>query len=166
MEKRMKILLLALSILTVIYAGVIVYANANSDLNSNKPSNAKDPIEYGIWLHFFAEPTTQPSPESYTPEELGITLVQSSVEKHRFHIYIIDEKKALPWMKNEEYHFFSIEYNNKFYDIYTLHVFPGKPYPVNYLLWGQILGGVGIASGWCVVGIIYWRKRKRRENNF
>jgi hypothetical protein len=154
MNKKIKILIVVMLIVTLIYMSFVVFVSANS-IREN--TEKKHPYQYGINLHFMAQFTDHPHPEWYTPEELGIEL--ESANQNRYHIYISDPGKALPWMRNGDYHFFSIKYNDKFYDVITFNVTPVEPYPVDYLLWGQVGGGVLVAGGWCIIGVIYWREK-------
>ena len=154
LEKKIKIGMMVMAMLTLIYIATVVFVNANI-IKNMESEEKKYPYQYGINLEFMAELTNTPRSRWYTPEELGIQLEGDS---QGLFVSITDPDKALPWMKSHDYHFFSIKYEGKFYNLITFHVFPGKSYPVDYLVWGQIAGGIFVASGWCILGVIYWRK--------
>jgi hypothetical protein len=160
MKKIMKIALVVVVAITVIGIIAIVYANTNSTLPA--PKIGKRPSEYGIMLEYFAGPVTLPYREWYTPEQLGITLREIMNEGNAtgcYDITIVDETKALPWMK--EYKAdppFGLKYQDEIYQIWTLHVTPGLP---EHLKNAQpIIGGL-MGAGWVLTGILFFKLREK-----
>ena len=155
MRKLVKASILLMAILTVVYAGLVVYANANSSHGVGSSGDGKEPIEYGIWKHYFAEKLETEPQEWYTPEELGIILVESKVEEGCFHILIVDEEKALPWMNGTTPEPYAVKYEDEFYRILSLWVTPAGCEP-NW----QIPIGVALGFGWVFTGVLFLKGRK------
>lgn len=150
---------LLMAILTAVYIGMIVYSNANSSHGVDANGYGKDPIKYGIWKHYLAKKLETEPEEWYTPEELGIMLVESEVIEGRYHIYIVDEQKALPWMNGTMPMPYAVKYENNFYRITFLWVTPGLPETVKSWL---IPTGIAIGGGWVFIGALFikwWKNR-------
>jgi hypothetical protein len=161
MKTVVKAALILIAILTAVYVGVVVYANTNSSYPVNS-SDYRDPIEYGIWCHYFAEKLQWEPQEWYTPEELGIILVPSKVTEDRYHIFIVDEEKALPWMNGTTPMPYAVKYEDKFYRILGLWVEPGLPESVKQR---QIpIGGV-LGAGWVFTGGLFVKGRKKENKS-
>jgi len=155
MRKMMKAVLVLMAILTVVYVGVIVYANVNSSYDD--PYDYRDPIEYGIWKHFIAEKLEVLPDQWNTTEELGIVLVPSKVIEDRYHIYIDDPERALPWMNGTVPEPYAVKYGDNFYNIISLWVTPGLPDSVK--LW-QFPIGAALGAGWVCTGVLFVKGRK------
>jgi len=157
MKKVMKAVLILIAILTVIYVGVVVYVNTNSSYPVNS-SDYRDPIEYGIWRHYFAEKLQWEPQEWHTPEELGIILVPSKVTEDRYHIFIVDEEKALPWMNGTIPEPYAVKYGDNFYRILGLWVEPGLSGSVKQRL---IPIGGALGAGWVFTGVLFLKRRNK-----
>lgn len=157
MKKRLEAILILMTILTVIYVSVVVYANATSANSSDSTDKGKDPVEYGIWKHYLADKLETEPAEWYTPEQLGIVLVKSPVTEERYHIFIADEEKALPWMNGTKPMPYAVKYENAFYRIAYLWVTPGLPESVKQ--W-QVPAATGLGAGWIIVGALLIQRKK------
>jgi len=158
MEKWLKAILILLTILTAVYVSVVIYANATSARSADSTGDGKDPVEYGIWRHYLDDKLEAEPAEWYTPEQLGIALVRSQVTEERYHIFIADEEKALPWMNGTKPMPYAVKYENAFYHIAYLWVTPGLP--ENAKQW-QIPAATGLGAGWAsVVALFFWRKKE------
>jgi len=157
MRKMMKAVLVLIAILTVAYVGVVVYANTNPSHPVNS-SDYRDPIDYGIWCHYFAEKLQWEPQEWNTTEELGIILVPSKVTEDHYHIFIVDEEKALPWMNGATPMPYAVKYEDKFYRILGLWVTPGLPESVKQ--WQIPIGGA-LGAGWVFTGALFVKGRKK-----
>ena len=155
MRKIVKASLLLMAILTVVYAGVVVYANANSSYGSS--GDGKEPMEYGIWKSYHAEKLETEPEDWYTPEELGIILVESEVIEGRLGIYIVDEEKAFPWMRDDEFTPYAVKYEDEFYHIVFLWVTPGLP---EHVMQWQIPTGAALGVGWVFCGVLFLKGSK------
>jgi len=142
--------------LTVIYVIAVVYANTNPSYDVGSSDDGKHPTEYDIWRHYFAEKLETEPQEWYTPEELGIILVESEVIEGRFHILIVDKEKAFPWMRDDEFTPSAVKYEDEFYQIFGLWVTPA---PVYVKQW-QIPIGVALGAGWAFTGVLFLKGRK------
>ena len=157
MKRIVKASLLLMAILTAIYAVLVVYASANSSYDVGSSGDGKHPTEYDIWRHYFAEKLETEPQGWYTPEELGIILVESKVEEGCFHILIVDEEKALPWMSGTTPEPHAVKYEDEFYQILSLWVTPALPEHVKQ--W-QIPTGIALGAGWVFSGVLFLKGRK------
>jgi hypothetical protein len=137
-----------MTVLTVLYAIAVLYANTSSTYSSGSSSEGKHPTEYGIWRHYSAEKLATDPDEWYTPEELGVILVESTVTEGRFSLLIVDEAKAFPWMRDEEFTPATVQYEDAFYHILFLWVTPGLP---DHVRQWQIPIGVALGIGWVFI---------------
>ena len=166
MKKVLTVTLILMVILTVIYVGAVVYANMNANSSNVVDSDGgKRPIEYGIWRAYSAEKLETEPQQWNTTEELGIILVQSKVSEERYHIYIVDPEKALPWMKDIIPEPDAIKYEDNFYNISFLWVTPGLPERgilecVKHL---QIPLGVALGACWAFTGVLFLKWRNKNE---
>jgi len=158
MKRIVKASILLMAILTVIYFSVVAYANTNSSYDVGLSDDGKHPTEYDIWRHYFAEKLGTEPEDWYTPEELGIILVESEVIEGRFHILIVDEEKAFPWMRDDEFTPYAVKYEGGFYEIFFLWVSPGLPEHVKQ--W-QIPIGIVLGAGWTFTGVLFLKGRKK-----
>jgi hypothetical protein len=158
MRKMMKAVLVLIAILTVAYVGVVVYANTNSSHPVNS-SDYRDPIDYGIWRHYLAEKLQWEPQEWNTTEELGIILVPSKVTEDHYHIFIVDEEKALPWMNGTTSEPYAVKYRGSFYRIMFLWVTPGLP--ENIKQW-QLPIGVALGAGWICTGAVFFKESEKK----
>lgn len=162
MKRVVKAALILMTILTVIYVSVVVYANTNSSYNNADSSGyGKKPIEYGILKAYFAEKLDWEPQEWNTTEELGITFGEKMkyAETETYGILIVDEEKALPWMNGTAPMPYAVKYEDKFYNIVFLWVDLGLPESVKQ--W-QILIGVALGAGMVFTGVLFlkWRKKE------
>jgi hypothetical protein len=151
-----RVSLLLMTVLTVIYAVAVGYANTNATYSSGFPEGTH-PTDYGIWKHYMAEKVATEPDEWYTAEELGVFLVEDEAAEGLFHILIEDEAKALPWMRDEEFMPRALKYEGEFYAITSLWVLPGLPERVRQwqLPMGRVLG-----AAWIVTGASLLHRRK------
>ena len=98
--KRLKILFLVLSIITVAFCATVAYAFAVSDQSTIQSSSdiGKRPREYGVLYVYVAEEEKHPG-KWYTPEQLGIAIVPNKYYDDHYDVYVVDPEKAVPWMK-------------------------------------------------------------------
>ncbi|MBS7632070.1 hypothetical protein KEJ15_00375 [Candidatus Bathyarchaeota archaeon] len=151
MEKT-KIFLLAMVILTAVYLGAILYANA-----TDSPKIDGDHVVPGAFLY-----KEMPS-EWYTPEQLGIVKIEdygageNATWLHVFiprEVYYNDSKGEWIWGK-----VFRWEFNGKFYKI-EFWVTQGLPEDV--IKRSQVPVGGVIATGWIAGGIWVYKKRENK----
>ena len=164
---KFKATLLFMTILTVIYVSAVVKANMNTNSSNVVDSgDGKRPIEYGILRAYSAEKLETEHQQWNTTEELGIILVQSNVSEERYHIYIVDPEKALPWMKDIIPEPDAIKYEDNFYSIDFLWVTPSPFLPQRGILeWVKLLQiplGVALGACWAFTGVLLnkWRKKE------
>ena len=150
MKKKVEILLALMAMLTVIYAGAVVYANV-----SDAPKSDGIYIVPGAFLY-----KGDPS-EWYTPEQLGIVKVEdygageNATWLHVFiprDVYYNDSKGEWVWGK-----IFKWERNGKFYKI-EFWITPGLPEDI--IKRSQIPIGGAIGAGWIISGIWIYKKRE------
>jgi len=141
MKKVVKVALLLMTILTAIYAIVVVYANTNP--RSLKP----------LYAAFEYESETPPA-SWYTLEQLGIVNVIENEENGWLHIEVDREKEPFP-LQSELPIFL---YQDKFYQVSPLWVTPGLPKSVRQL---QIPIGGALGAGWIFTGIRFVNGRKK-----
>jgi len=153
LKKIVKVALLSMAVLTVIYVSLVAYAYANSS------GEGKYPIEYGIWKSYFAEKLETEPQEWNTTEELGIIFGDKMeyAETETYLILIVDEEKALPWMRDDEQS--AVKYEDEFYRIVWLWVTPGLPESVKQ--W-QLPIGVALGAGWVSTGASFIRERRTK----
>jgi len=121
--------------LTVVYAGLVVYANANSSLSGHREV-AHTAVKY--------ESETPPA-EWYTPEQLGIVELVYYEENCTWLHAVVDREKE-PFPLQEEQSIF--KYKDKFYQISPLWTTPGLSESAK----GQLIGGgVLVGSGWVFI---------------
>lgn len=153
MKKIVKAVLFLMIALTVTYVSAVVYANSSVD----DSYDYRDPIEYGVWKHFIAERLETPPNQWNTTEKLGIVLVSSKVMEDRYHIYIDDPERALPWMNGTKPQPFAVKYGDNFYRISFLWVTPG---PESIKQWQIPIGGA-LGVGWVFTGALFLKGRKK-----
>ena len=78
-------------------------------------------------------------------------------ETETYLILIVDEEKALPWMRDDEQP--AVKYEDKFYRIVWLLVTPGLPESVKQ--W-QFPIGVALGAGWVFTGASFIRERRAK----
>lgn len=143
MKRVMKVALFLMAMLTVVYAGLVVYANSNSGyLDAAYVAG-----EYK---------SEKPATDWYTPEQLGIVeIIEHEYGENDTYwlVVVVDREK-------EPFPLFStiFKYKDKFYQISQREVLPWLPESVKH--W-QILAGVGIGAGWVFVGAMFLRERKK-----
>ena len=159
MRKLVKASILLMAILTVIYTGLVVYANANSSYDVGSSGDGKEPIEYDIWRAYFAEKLETEPQEWNTTEELGIIFDRKMeyAETETYLLLIIDEEKAFPWMRDDEFTPYAVKYEDEFYHIVFLWVSPGLPEHVRQC---QIPTGIALGAGWVFTGVHFLKGRK------
>jgi len=142
----------------VIYVSAVVYASANSSVDTDSSGEGKRPTEYGIWRHYYVDKLHREPQEWYTPEELGVTLVPSKFIEDRYHLLIVDPEKALPWMSGTEPMPYALKYEDKFYRITFAWVTPALPEGIKN--W-QIPVGGALGIGWVFTGVLFLRWMKK-----
>jgi hypothetical protein len=138
-------------ILTVLYAIAVVYVNTNPSYDVGSSSgDGKEPMEYGIWKSYFAEKLAAAPQEWNTTEDLGIIFADKMeyADTETYAIRIIDEAKALPWMRDEELTPDVVQYEDAFYRLVFLWVTPGLP---DHVRQWQIPIGVALGIGWVLI---------------
>ena len=145
MKRIVKASILLLAILTVIYAGLVAYANANpSGLSGHR---------YIVPAAFEYESETPPT-EWYTPEQLGIVdTVYYEENCTWFHAIVELEKEPFPLQEEQPI----FKYKDKFYQISPLWTTPGLSESAKAQLIG---GGVLVGSGWAFTGALFLKGRK------
>lgn len=149
---------LILVVLSVAYFGVVAYTIGylHGESYTRKHAIVKTPLDYDIWKHYVAEKLQGEPSDWNTTEELGIILVESKVIEGRYHIFIGDEEKALPWMKGTKPLPNAVKYEDELYQITWLYVTPGVPEPNWLIPIGVILG-----AGWILTGILFLKLGKK-----
>lgn len=157
MKKIVKVALLLMAVLTSIYASVVAYAYANSSYGAGSNGDGTEPIEYGIWKSYLAEKLETEPQEWNTTEELRIIFGDKMeyAETETYLILIVDEEKALPWMRDDEQP--AVKYDDEFYRIVWLWVTPGLPVKQ----W-QLPIGVALGAGWVFTGALFIRERRTK----
>ncbi len=160
LKRIVKASILLMAILTVIYAGLDVYANANSSYGSS--GDGKEPIEYGIWKSYLAEKLETEPQEWNTTEELGIIFGDKMeyAKTETYLLLIVDEEKALPWMNGTTPEPYAVKHEDKFYHIVFLWTTPGLPEHVRQ--W-QIPTGAALGVCWVFSGVLFSRARARTK---
>ena len=146
MKRIVKASILLMAILTVIYAGLVAYANANpSGLSGHR---------YILPAAFEYESETPPT-EWYTPEQLGIVKIIEHGENNTCWLHVLVDREKEPFPLQEEQPIF--KYKDKFYQISPLWTTPGLSESAK----GQLIGGgVLVGSGWAFTGALFLKGRK------
>ncbi|NWG11161.1 hypothetical protein HXY33_05360 [Candidatus Bathyarchaeota archaeon] len=157
----MKTVLILLLIFTITYIVAVVYANINVRNNDDSSSLGKYPVEYGIWVDYFAEKLESEPQKWNASEELGIILGErrEAAEKETYDILIVDEGKALPWMKGIVPEPDAVKYNDEFYNIAGLWTEPA--YSESVKSWQFPIGGI-LGTYWVFTGILFLKERKHK----
>ena len=145
MKRIVKASLLLIAILTVIYAGLVMYANANSSYGWGHRDVVYGAVKY--------ESETPPT-DWYTPEQLGIVKMVYYEENCTWFHAVVDREKE-PFPLQEEQPIF--KYKDKFYQISPLWTTPGLSESAKAQLIG---GGVLVGSGWAFTGVLFLKGRK------
>ena len=162
MKRIVKASILLIAILTVIYAGLVAYANANPSYGAGSSGDGKEPFEYGIRKSYLAEKLETEPQEWNTTEELGIIFGDKMeyAETETYLLLIIDEEKALPWMNGTTPEPYAVKYEDKFYHIVFLWTTPGLPEHVRQ--W-QIPTGIALGAGWVFSGVHFLKGRGEKN---
>jgi hypothetical protein len=160
MKNALKTCIVVMVILTAVYIGLIVYANANSSYNTNSNSYGKKPIEYGILKSYFGERLETEPQEWNTTGELGIIFGDKvePAETESYLILIVDEEKALPWMNGTIPEPYAVKYADNFYHIVFLWIDLGLPESIKQ--W-QVPLTVMLGAGWIFTGLLFLKERKK-----
>jgi hypothetical protein len=155
-----------MTVLTVLYAIAVVYVNTSPRCDGDSSgSDGKEPMEYGIWKSYFAEKLATAPHEWNTTEDLGIIFADKmkSAKTDTYHVLIVDEAKALPWMRNEELTPAAVQYEDAFYRLVALWVTPGLP---DHVRQWQIPIGVALGVGWIFsigIAVVDYVRAKQEE---
>ena len=143
LKKRMKILLLAMLILTVIYIGGAWYANAVA-------------ANYDELMLSARELSTQP-PDWQTPEQLGIVEI---IEREGWLHILVPKDKAYQLQADQP----TFKYEDKFYQIEGLWATPELPEDVKQRQSLAITGtgtvGAAVGVGWIYIGISVIKEKR------
>ena len=153
MRNLVKASLLLMAILTVVYAGLVVYAYANANSSNANSSNGLSGHRYVVYAAFERESETPPT-EWYTPEELGIVEIPDYEEDYTWFQVVVELEKE-PFPLQEEQPIF--KYKDKFYQIAGMWVTPGFGESAKGPLIG---GGVLVGLGWVFCGVLFLKGRK------
>lgn len=158
--------LLLLTILTVIYIGAVVYANAASSYASDSSDDWKLPTDYNVGRSYHAEKMETEPEEWYTLEQLGVIFSErlQYAEKETYVLLIVDEEKALAWMEYDEFTPHALKHEDKFYKIFWHNATPGLPEHVKRG-WGWFpVGALFLGVGWLSVGVVFLKSRKKTKD--
>lgn len=154
MSKLRFVALLLMTIVTVIYASVIVYAYANSSLSGNPDGDLR-----GVVYAAFEYKSDIPPPVWYTPEELGIVgIIELGKEGGAVQIVVDREKEPFSLQKEQPVFL----YKDKFYGVSSRWV---TFFPLENDKQLQILIGVLLGAGWVLTGVLFFKERKNRKSN-
>ena len=140
--KIVKILAIVMVIATVIYIAAETYAYSNS--SRGNVSYAADLYESEI-----------PPPIWNTTEQLGIVEVIEYENATSVHINVDKEREPFPLQEVQPI----FQYEDKFYKVSPLWM--GYPVPPNLLQ--QPIGFASCIMGWCFIGILWLKWRKKDE---
>jgi len=141
MKKAAKVILVLMTILTVIYASVVVYVSANS--SGHNP----------LYAAFEYESEAPPN-DWYTPEQLGIVQIIEYGENGSYWLHVAIEDEPFPFQAEQPV----FQYKSKFYQISQLWVTPGLPEQIRK--WQIPTMGV-LGTGWLFAGVLLFKKRER-----
>ena len=163
---KLKILFLVLLVITVAFYGAVAYAFAVFNHSSNKLG--KYPPDCGIPYAYYAQETEHPG-MWYTPEQLGIVLVETGYSEYPYRILIVDEEKARAWMISGDPPI-DIKYNGKYYTPVGVHVDRFEFHPLGYYLLSYLRSEPVIAivslvlvECWGFLGLSFWERRARKS---
>jgi hypothetical protein len=150
MKRVVKVVLILMTILTVIYASAVVYANANSNSESSPY-----PHRYVLYAAVRYEGDIPP-PEWYMPEQLGIYNIIEYVENASWlHIEVDREKEPFPLQEKQPVFL----YKDKFYQVSPLWATPALTESAN--LW-QVPIGLALGTGWVFTCALFVKMRKEK----
>ena len=155
MKKTVLAFLFSMTVLTVGYAGFLVYLSASSCSAHQQISDSGYLVVYSAEEYVSEEPPTT----LYTQQELGIVEVMDhGVESPTWvHVAVNREKEPFSLPKNMPI----FSYKDKLYQVIPLMVTPGLPEPT---LMGQILRLIPavLAAGWIVAIVLLVRGKNAK----
>ena len=142
-----------MTILTVIFVSLVIYANVNANANFHDYANSHRYVVYAAYKY---EQDTPPT-EWYTPEELGIVEVYE-VNSRAVQIIVDREKEPFPfgpYGTDDQLTIFL--YKHEFYTVSHRWVTFYR-YGTQY----QIPIGIALGAGWVITGALFlkWRGKE------
>jgi hypothetical protein len=155
MKKTVLAFLFSMTVLTVGYAGFLVYLSASSVSAHQQTSDSGYLVVYSAEEYVSEEPPTT----MYTREELGIVeVIDYGVESPTWvHVVVDREKEPFPLQKNSPI----FSYKDRLYQVAPLWVSPGLPeQPMIWKIQPIVIASLGI--GWALAFVLLVREKNAK----